>query len=125
MKRPNFKPKSSKPKKEVTKNKSNQYLVVTHFIDGTYENDIVAIEGENTVEDIAYFKLQKYNQIQVNEESPEPKIKEINIFELSKIYKYSDLDILFNDNKKKFLENQITEIKEEIATESKEEIPVE
>ena len=104
MKRPKFKPKASKPKKEIAKNKNTQYLVVTHLIDNTYENDIVAIEGENTIEDIAYFKLQKYNQIQINEESPEPRVREINIFELSKIHKYSDLDILFSENKKKFLD---------------------
>ena len=117
MKRPKFKPKTNKPKKEVTKNRNTQYLVVTHLTDSTYENDIVAIEGENTIEDIAYFKLQKYNQIQINEESPEPRVREINIFELSKIHKYSDLDTLFNDNKRKFLENQVTESKEEIAVE--------
>jgi hypothetical protein len=117
MKRPKVKPKASKSKKGVAENKNTQYLVVTHFVDDTYENDIVAIEGENTIEDIAYFKLNKYNQIQINKESPEPKVREIDIFELSKIHKYSDLDILFNDNKKRFLENQAIEIKEEIAVE--------
>lgn len=109
MKKSQIEPKTNKPKKKAVKNKTTQYLVVTHFINGTYENDIVAIEGENTIEDIAYFKLNKYNQIQINKDSPEPKVREIDIFELSKIHKYSDLDILFNDNKKRFLENQTIE----------------
>lgn len=109
MKKSQIEPKINKPKKKAVKNKIIQYLVVTHFIDNTYENDIVAINEGNTIEDIAYFKLSKYNQIQINKDSPEPKVREIDIFELSKIHKYSDLDILFNNNKKRFLENQTIE----------------
>lgn len=96
---------------------NKQYLVVTNFTDGTYQNDIFEINTEHTEEDIVQHRLEQYNQFTANDNSHEPKVKNINLFEITTIHTYNDLDILFNDAKKRFLENKENEVKEEIPVE--------
>jgi len=101
-----------------TKDIIKKYLTVTYFVDGTFENEIVTIQHNNTIEDIANFKLNKYNQLLLNEDSVEPKVKDIDIFEIGETYRrYRDLDILFRENKRKLLENKQKHIKEETTVE--------
>jgi len=99
-----------KPKTKVKNSKKQvklrQYLAVTHFVDKTYENDIITIQPENTVDDVVNFKLNQYEQLIGKEDSPDPKIKGVDVFELTRIHKFYDLDALFNDEKKKFLESK-------------------
>lgn len=94
---------------------NKKYLVITNFVDSTYQNDIFEINPERNEEDIVQHRLEQHNQFTANDNSPEPKVKNISLFEITTIHTYNDLDVLFNNVKKKFLENE--QIKREIPVE--------
>ena len=102
-------------KKKKVSNTERQYLVITNFIDGTYQNDIFSINEEQTDDDIVRHRLEQYNQFTASDNSPEPRVKEITLFEITTVHNYKNLDISFNDIKKQFLESE--QIKWEIAVE--------
>lgn len=108
---------NKKTSKAKVSEPNKQYLVITNFVDGTYQNDIFEINPERNEEDIVQHRLEQHNQFTANDNSPDPKVKNISLFEITTIHTYNDLDVLFNDIKKRFLKNKESEIKEEITVE--------
>lgn len=83
-----------------------RYLAITEYIDGKYRNDFFSIEKDSDVEKIGEHILHMHDQLNANDKSPDPVVKEIKIIELTKIHIYNDLDKLFNDAKSKFIESK-------------------
>ena len=102
------KKRASKKVLELKKNESTpKYLVITTFVDSTYENEFFNANEDYTVNNIAEHICNKHNQFYFKEDSPEPKIREIVVIELTQVHQYTNLDTSFNENKKKFLKSKI------------------
>jgi len=104
--------KGEKQMAKTKKSKEKQYIVFTSFVDGTFENEIINLSSNQTVDDIAQHKLEKYDQFYVTEDSKEPKVTEIKIFEIASAHKYFELNTLYSEAVNEFKQIKKQEVNE-------------